>query len=172
MGVKLMPALVVFHSPPDAVATYHVLLSVGCTAMSRMRPEITPGPIERNLSPPSAPASGSFFDVSVGVAGDAGGRGREPRPWAGKPVIVVASRNVARDARRNARMVQPLVVECRLDRRRETTVACGLASVPTQPLPRPLSRMRERGGGEVKRTGIPAAPCRARGSSRPPGRRS
>ena len=35
-----MPPLVVFHTPPPAVATYHVLGSVGWAAMSSMRPEV------------------------------------------------------------------------------------------------------------------------------------
>src|SRR5689334_11430601 len=50
-GVQVVPALVVFHTPPDATATYHVFLSRGCTAMSATRPEVSAGPIERNRNP-------------------------------------------------------------------------------------------------------------------------
>src|SRR6185503_4434415 len=50
-GVKLMPALVVFQTPPAALATYQIFLSVGWTAMSATRPDVRAGPIERNVSP-------------------------------------------------------------------------------------------------------------------------
>src|SRR5688572_6687133 len=41
-GVHALPPLVVFHTPPPAVATYHVLGSLGCVAMSSTRPEQNP----------------------------------------------------------------------------------------------------------------------------------
>jgi hypothetical protein len=41
MGVHVVPAFVVFHTPPDATATYHVRLSRGWTAISEMRPDVT-----------------------------------------------------------------------------------------------------------------------------------
>src|SRR5262245_30204084 len=56
MGVNDVPAFVVFHTPPYAVATYHVLLSRGCTAKSVMRPDVFAGPIDRNLRPEYVPA--------------------------------------------------------------------------------------------------------------------
>src|SRR5690242_401512 len=51
MGVHVVPAFVVFHTPPDATATYHVRLSRGWTAMSAMRPDVSAGPMDRSLSP-------------------------------------------------------------------------------------------------------------------------
>src|SRR6185503_355320 len=39
-GEKVMPALVVFHTPPEATPMYQVCLSSGCTAMTLMRPDI------------------------------------------------------------------------------------------------------------------------------------
>src|SRR5437763_13047802 len=50
-GVKDVPALVVFHTPPAAEATYQTALSLGLTAMSATRPEVSAGPIERSLRP-------------------------------------------------------------------------------------------------------------------------
>src|SRR5438874_8287059 len=50
-GVNDVPALVVFHTPPAADATYHTVLSTGLTAMSATRPEVSAGPMERNLRP-------------------------------------------------------------------------------------------------------------------------
>src|SRR3954447_20814340 len=38
-GSKVTPRLVVFQSPPDAVATYQTLRSRGSTATSAMRPD-------------------------------------------------------------------------------------------------------------------------------------
>src|SRR5260221_13019477 len=60
MGLKVVPALVVFQTPPEAVAMYHTRLSLGSTARSMMRPEIMAGPIWRN----SRPAKGfsPYFD--------------------------------------------------------------------------------------------------------------
>src|SRR6185503_12410638 len=39
-GVQVVPAFVVFHTPPDATATYQMRLSRGWTAMSEMRPDV------------------------------------------------------------------------------------------------------------------------------------
>ena len=50
-GAKLSPALTVFQTPPAALPTYQIFLSVGCTAMSAIRPEVRAGPIERNWRP-------------------------------------------------------------------------------------------------------------------------
>ena len=48
MGFQVMPAFSVFHTPPDPTATYQVLASSGCTAMSAIRPDIRAGPMLRN----------------------------------------------------------------------------------------------------------------------------
>src|SRR6185436_1264474 len=61
MGENVVPALVVFHTPPYAVATYQTLLSRGFTARSVMRPDVFAGPIERNLRPENVEAVS--FDV-------------------------------------------------------------------------------------------------------------
>src|SRR6478672_11274493 len=50
-GVQVVPALVVFHTPPDATATYQMRLSRGWTAMSAMRPDVSAGPIDRSRRP-------------------------------------------------------------------------------------------------------------------------
>jgi hypothetical protein len=63
MGENVVPALVVFHTPPYAVATYHMLLSRGFTARSVMRPDVFAGPIERNLRPENVEAVS--FDVDL-----------------------------------------------------------------------------------------------------------
>src|ERR1051326_966955 len=57
-GEKLSPAFTLFHTPPAAVATYQIRLSVGWTAMSATRPEVSAGPIERNWSPEAMAANG------------------------------------------------------------------------------------------------------------------
>src|SRR5262245_4493567 len=69
-GVQVVPALVVFHTPPEAAVTKYSLGSSGRTAMSLIRPEETAGPIERSSRPAKRPAlngpSSSFFlDPSV-----------------------------------------------------------------------------------------------------------
>src|SRR5688572_15351958 len=48
IGVKVVPALCVFHTPPDATPMYHVCLSSGCTATTLMRPDISAGPTARS----------------------------------------------------------------------------------------------------------------------------
>src|SRR5436190_19243413 len=68
-GVHVVPALMVFHTPPDATATYQVFLSRGCTAMSATRPDVSAGPMERKRSPLNgllfAPESAPARVVSV-----------------------------------------------------------------------------------------------------------
>src|SRR5215208_3363971 len=51
MGFQVLPALVVFHTPPEAAATYQVALSFGWTARSITRPEVRAGPMLRSASP-------------------------------------------------------------------------------------------------------------------------
>ncbi len=59
-----MPLLVVFQTPPAAVPTYQVDLSVGWTAMSAIRPLVRAGPIDRSLRPETTDES---LTESVGV---------------------------------------------------------------------------------------------------------
>src|SRR5688572_23751904 len=68
IGVNVSPALTDFHTPPAAVATYHVFLSVGSTATSEMRPDTSAGPMDRNFRLPASVAS-----LLVSDAGDAAG---------------------------------------------------------------------------------------------------
>src|SRR5262249_29915851 len=51
MGFQVVPALVVFQTPPEATATYQVARSFGWTASAAMRPDVTAGPMERNFRP-------------------------------------------------------------------------------------------------------------------------
>ena len=60
MGVNVVPAFVVFHTPPEAVARYHTRVSLGSTARSTMRPEIMAGPIGRSSRP--AKVFSPYFD--------------------------------------------------------------------------------------------------------------
>src|SRR5262245_64878518 len=46
---KVMPVLVVFSSPPEAVATHHMLESDGLTARATMRPDMFAGPSGRQV---------------------------------------------------------------------------------------------------------------------------
>src|SRR4051812_47850521 len=55
-GVNVVPRLMVFHNPPNAVATYHVLADFGSMAMSCTRPVWMAGPMLRNSSPLSTSA--------------------------------------------------------------------------------------------------------------------
>src|SRR4051812_10442791 len=50
-GVNVVPRLVVFQRPPNAVATYHVFGDLGSIAMSWTRPVWIAGPMLRNSSP-------------------------------------------------------------------------------------------------------------------------
>src|SRR5689334_24531904 len=68
IGDHDVPAFVVFHTPPYAVATYRVLLSRGATARSTVRPEVFAGPIERNLSPVNVPAASFAFGLAADFA--------------------------------------------------------------------------------------------------------
>jgi hypothetical protein len=51
MGFQVVPALVVFHTPPEPTATYHKLKSLGSMAMSAIRPDINAGPIPLSCNP-------------------------------------------------------------------------------------------------------------------------
>src|SRR3990172_645723 len=82
MGLHVVPALVVFQTPPDATATYQVFGSVGWTAMSLIRPDVNAGPIARNRNPPSAPAAPPRAESPGVVSRPAVERGGAPRCWA------------------------------------------------------------------------------------------
>ncbi len=56
-GRHVMPALVVFHRPPEPTATYHVVRSRGLMAMSAIRPPMTAGPMPRKDMLATAPAT-------------------------------------------------------------------------------------------------------------------
>ena len=71
MGAKLVPALVVFHTPPPAVAMYQTRPSRGSTATSRMRPEVRAGPMGRSSSP------AKVFSPYVGLSGAVAATARE-----------------------------------------------------------------------------------------------
>src|SRR5687767_4065545 len=61
-GVNVVPALVVFQTPPEATPIYQVCLSSGCTAITLMRPDIRAGPTDRSLKLLKvAGAQGSWF---------------------------------------------------------------------------------------------------------------
>src|SRR5215831_5068400 len=61
-GSQVVPLLVVFQTPPEAVPTYTVSGLLSTTAKSSMRPPITAGPISRNSR---------FLNLSVGFCGAA-----------------------------------------------------------------------------------------------------
>ena len=64
----------VFHTCPEATATYHSLWLFGFTAKSAIRPDVNAGPIERHFNPPKVDDlmesdlvscfADSFLDVS------------------------------------------------------------------------------------------------------------
>src|SRR5437899_4060902 len=57
IGSQVVPLLVVFHTPPEAVPTYTMLGLLSTTAKSSMRPPIVAGPSSRNSR---------FLNLSVG----------------------------------------------------------------------------------------------------------
>src|SRR5215212_10027391 len=78
IGANVVPAFVVFQTPPDAAATYHVRESRGSTAMSMMRPDTRAGPIPRASSPEKVLLS--YFGPSGAlVAGEAAISGKACR---------------------------------------------------------------------------------------------
>src|SRR6266853_50287 len=63
IGSHVVPLLVVFQTPPEAVPTYTMLGLLSTTAKSSMRPPIVAGPISRNSR---------FLNLSVGLGWSAG----------------------------------------------------------------------------------------------------
>src|SRR5437660_5494250 len=66
MGSQVVPLLVVFQTPPDAVPTYTMFGLLSTTAKSSIRPPIVAGPISRNSR---------FLNLSVGFCGLPGAPG-------------------------------------------------------------------------------------------------
>src|SRR5256886_14484368 len=58
IGSHVVPLLVVFHTPPEAVPTYTMFGLLSTTAKSSMRPPMVAGPISRNSR---------FLNLSAGV---------------------------------------------------------------------------------------------------------
>src|SRR6202165_999265 len=65
IGSHVVPWLVVFQTPPEAVPTYTMFGLLSTTAKSSMRPPIVAGPISRNSR---------FLNLSVGFGWSAGAR--------------------------------------------------------------------------------------------------
>src|SRR5258708_3650565 len=63
IGSHVVPLLVVFHTPPEAVPTYTIFGLLSTTAKSSMRPPMVAGPISRNSR---------FLNLSVGFGCAAG----------------------------------------------------------------------------------------------------
>ena len=63
IGSQVVPLLVVFQTPPEAVPTYTMFGLLSTTAKSSMRPPIVAGPISRNSR---------FLNLSVGLGWSAG----------------------------------------------------------------------------------------------------
>src|SRR6266404_5368177 len=63
IGSHVVPLLVVFQTPPEAVPTYTMLGLLSTTAKSSMRPPIVAGPISRNSR---------FLNLSAGLGWSAG----------------------------------------------------------------------------------------------------
>src|SRR5215216_1277335 len=90
MGVQVVPALMVFQTPPESAATYQMPGAVGWTAMSAMRPLIRPGPMPRKGNAATALASG-----------DSGGLADlEPAAWAARGAARTVAMATARKSLR------------------------------------------------------------------------
>ena len=64
-GVHVVPALVVFQTPPEAAARYQVSGRSGLTAISETRPDIVAGPMPRRVSPSNVEACSTPFPFSA-----------------------------------------------------------------------------------------------------------
>src|SRR5476651_984282 len=82
-GVNVVPALVVFQTPPEATATNQTRGSRGSTARSAMRPDVSAGPMPRSSSPANTFSSyffsfeslpSDFFESVAADLSSAGGR--------------------------------------------------------------------------------------------------
>src|SRR5262249_11018706 len=103
IGEKLVPALTVFQTPPEAATTYQVDLSRGSTAMSPTRPDETAGPIERSSSPANVPElNGSL------VSGLSCAKARAGVARSGKARTRSRDRMVSSSAKRAAEATSPV----------------------------------------------------------------
>jgi hypothetical protein len=76
IGVHVVPAFVVFHTPPDATPAYHVAGCVGCTTTWFTRPDISAGPIGRKRKEANVPlCHGSFGSAFTATGFGASGLG-------------------------------------------------------------------------------------------------
>src|SRR5688572_10140463 len=70
-ALQVVPAFVVFQTPPEPAATYQVLRSRGCTAISAIRPLMMAGPMLLSLSAAAALAtaavSAPWADTETGA---------------------------------------------------------------------------------------------------------
>src|SRR5439155_9425474 len=78
-GVQVVPAFVVFHTPPDPAAAKYRDRSSGCTANPTTRPDVTAGPMSRGLRAAIGSGFASFwsFGGSAGWAGVAASASRK-----------------------------------------------------------------------------------------------
>ena len=60
IGLQVVPAFVVFHTPPEPTATYQVFSFSRSMAMSAILPDINAGPILLNLKPLRAALTDTF----------------------------------------------------------------------------------------------------------------
>ena len=74
MGVQVVPALSVFHTPPEPTPTYQTLGSPGLKATSAMRPDMKAGPMVRSPMPAKVPSdmgpsfpAGGFAPLRAGL---------------------------------------------------------------------------------------------------------
>ncbi|HEX7581390.1 MAG TPA: hypothetical protein VF580_15445 [Thermoanaerobaculia bacterium] len=63
--------MTVFQTPPEATATYQVLVREGTTAMSAIRPDVRAGPSDRSLSPEKVSAEKGAFGLSSALSASA-----------------------------------------------------------------------------------------------------
>src|SRR5256886_2742148 len=83
IGSHVVPLLVVFHTPPEAVPTYTMFGLLSTTAKSSMRPPMTAGPISRNSR---------FLNLSVGLWGSGAARASTAvAPTSATPATIVRS---------------------------------------------------------------------------------
>ena len=95
IGVQVVPAFVVFQTPPEPTAMYQVVGSAGWTAMSAMRPPIRAGPIPRSARPCAASAMRVGSGGVWAAARDGVTRVQAPKPRATRPLVANRRARVA-----------------------------------------------------------------------------
>src|SRR5262245_45545686 len=98
IGVNVMPRFVVFHNPPNALATYHTFGFLGSICTSWIRPVASVGPMLRNSRPLRAAASRAVPFV--------------PCP---APTIVVMTDNEVSRKRKQTRFIARILAHHRRD---------------------------------------------------------